>query len=435
MLNLASFSVFLANHVKARAVKPALMAVILAFWFSSPLAAQHMRFVWGAHPSLRAGDWLRIDFRARFQRDVRRSAALPDVDVNKEADTLDIARRRVGIEGKFADMFDYQVEYELGTEERPWRDVYLNWGRFDAFQIRAGKFKLPFSVDENTSSTGLDFIYRSRMASRLAPGRERGLMVHGSVANDVIGYQAGVFQHDGDNGRPSSTSARVFGGRTTVARVILRPFRIPKSTIDDFQIGVAFSGTTVPEGFPTLRGRTALGTKFFDSDLWVNGRRLRTGFEARWRPGPFSIQSEYIRVTDERNGQSIEDTDLSSFLAQGWYVSGSFALTGERKSDGLDEPKRPFLQGGLGAIELAARLEKLSFGSTAGTGEVSTSPRADAVLGNSDSAVTFGVNWYLNRWVKIQANLIRERLEDPSRGPLPSQAGFWSRVLRLQLSI
>jgi phosphate-selective porin OprO/OprP len=167
----------------------------------------------------------------------------------------------------------------------------------------------------------------------------------------------------------------------------------------------------------------------------VNGRRLRTGFEARWRPGPVSIQSEYIRVTDERKGQSVEDTDLSSFLAQGWYVSGSFALTGEQKSNGLDEPRRPFLRGGLGAIELAARFEKLSFGSAAAGPEASTSPRADAVLGNSDVAVTLGVNWYLNRWVKIQANLIRERIEDPSRGPLPAQAGFWSRVLRFQLSL
>lgn len=414
-------------------MKRALMAVLIGFCLPSPLGAQNMRVVWGEHPSVRAGDWLRVDFRARFQGDVRKSDALFDLD--EETDTLDIARRRVGVEGEFADFFDYQVEYELAADERPWRDVYLNYGQFDWFQIRAGKFKLPFSVDENTSSTGLDFIYRSRIASRLAPGREKGVMVHGDVLNEVVGYEAGVFQHDGDNGRPSSTSDRVFGGRTTVARVIFQPFRIPKATIDDFQFGVAFSGTTVPEGFPALRGRTALGPKFFDSELWVKGRRVRTGFEARWRPGPVSIQSEYIRVTDERNGQSVEDTDLSSFLAQGWYISGSYALTGEQKSDGLDQPRRPFLQGGFGAIEVAARFEKLSFGSTASSADASTSPRADAVLGNSDLAATFGVNWYLNRWVKIQANLIRERIDDPSRGPLPSQASFWSRVLRVQLSI
>ena len=33
---------------------------------------------------------------------------------------------------------------------------------------------------------------------------------------------------------------------------------------------------------------------------------------------------------------------------------------------------------------------------------------------------TLGVNWWVNRWVKIQANFIREKLDDPSLGPLPS---------------
>jgi hypothetical protein len=57
------------------------------------------------------------------------------------------------------------------------------------------------------------------------------------------------------------------------------------------------------------------------------------------------------------------------------------------------------------------------------------------ILGNSDRAGTIGVNWYLNRWSKVQFNLIRDSLRDPSQGPLSSRSGFWSRVLRLQLTI
>ena len=319
-----------------------------------------------------------------------------------------------------------------------WRDVYLNYRQFKAVQIRAGKFKLPFGLDENTSATNLDFIYRSRIASRLAPGRDRGVMVHGKLLKEVITYEAGVFQHDGQNARPSA-SARVFGRQTTAARLNVSPFRHSKSALADFQAGVAVSGTTIPEGFSAIRARTVLGASFFDSDVWVKGRRQRTGLEARWRPGPFSMQAEYIRLTDERRGQAVDGGDLSPLLAEGWYVSGTFAVTGERKSDGLDTPRHPFHPflkwGGFGAVEVTTRFETLSFGSAGGSGNLSTSTRADNVLGNSDHALTWGVNWYLNRWMKIQANLIRERIHEPSMGPVPGRATFWSRLVRFQFTV
>jgi hypothetical protein len=57
------------------------------------------------------------------------------------------------------------------------------------------------------------------------------------------------------------------------------------------------------------------------------------------------------------------------------------------------------------------------------------------VLGNRDRAVTFGINWYPFRFLKVQGNFIREEISDPLRGPLPSQTGFWSQVFRVQLSI
>jgi phosphate-selective porin len=142
-----------------------------------------------------------------------------------------------------------------------------------------------------------------------------------------------------------------------------------------------------------------------------------------------------MRVTDERLGQSVEDTPLSPLRAVGWYASGTWAITGERKSDGLESPRRPLLKGGVGAVELALRLERLTFDSLATGGLPSTSYRADVVLGNSNRAVTVGANWYPNRWIKIQFNLIQEALTDPTQGPLPSQSSFWSRVVRFQFQI
>ena len=84
---------------------------------------------------------------------------------------------------------------------------------------------------------------------------------------------------------------------------------------------------------------------------------------------------------------------------------------------------------------MAARFETLGFGSAGRNGDLSTSVRADNVFGNSDHALTLGVNWYLNRWVKIQANLIHERIHEPSMGPLANRPSFWSRVLRFQFTV
>jgi phosphate-selective porin OprO and OprP len=395
---------------------------------NAPSAERDWGFQWSDHPSLFFGKNTRIDFRARLQVDVRDSEASIG-----DASGFDVARRRVGVEGRIAGVVDFQIEAELGDDD-PWRDVYADYRQFPHAQVQAGKFKLPFSLDENTSSTNLDFVYRSRAATQLAPGRDRGAMVHGRVLKSVLRYELGLFDHDGKNARTSNPE-RVFGGTTVAGRVTVQPFRARKTELRDLQFGVAFTGSEVPAGFASLRGRTALDASFFPSDVWVQGQRRRVGLEARWRPGPFSVKAEYIRVTTERLGQSVEDTDLSPLLATGWYVSGTWAITGEAKADGIDNPRRPIFRGGYGALELAVRVEGLGFGSTAAGDLPSTSPRADVILGNSDRAVTIGVNWHPYHGIKVQLNFVRESISDPAHGPLASEAAFWSRVVRFQFTL
>jgi phosphate-selective porin len=395
-------------------------------------------FRWDDRPSLRLGRGTRVDFRFRLQADVKDSdAPLPEED-DPEASAVDIARRRIGIEGEILNLFDYQVESELSAAGSNWRDVYINYKQFGFAEVLAGKFKLPFSLDENTSSTNLDFVYRSRAAELLAPGRDRGVMAHGRVLDrGVLRYEIGLFEHDGSNARRTSPNERVHADRTTAGRATVQPLRATKSVFSDLSVGAAFTKSMLGEGFPDLRGRTPLDLPFYRPDVWVNGTRRRVGVELRWRPGPYSIKAEYIRLTDERLGESVEDTDLSPLLGTGWYVSGTWAITGENKADGLDRPRRPLLfkDSGFGAVEVAARIENISFRSEAADDVPSDGPRADVVAGNADRIETFGVNWYLNRWFKVQFNLIRETLADPARGPLPGQPTFWSRVVRFQFAM
>src|SRR6185295_16857230 len=100
------------------------------------------------------------------------------------------------------------------------------------------------------------------------------------------------------------------------------------------------------------------------------------------------------RVAEQRLGEGVDDGDLPAMVSQGWYVSGSWALTGETKSKGLDRPLHPLIRGGPGAIELAARIEEIAFGADPNDENASTSPRSPVVLGNRDRVLTLGVNWY-----------------------------------------
>ena len=391
------------------------------------------KFSWENRPAVTYGDLIRIDFRARLIGDVRRSdPPLQQTDTSR----FDIARRRIGAAGVIADVVDFQIEREL-ADEGGWRDVYANYRTRDGLNLQAGHFKLPFGLDENTSSTNLDFVYRSRAAT-LSPGRDPGVMAHGRVR--VFRYAAGVFTRDGDNGR-GRTAPRASTSLTTAGRFLVQPFRSSKSVFEDFQAGVAFTTADVRAGVADFAGPIELRDPFFRPEFAVQGRRHRTGLEMRWRPGPFSVQSELVRMTGERRGQSIEDTDLPSVTASSWYAHGAWILTGENKTQGADEPKRPLFDGGFGSVELAARIESMHFSST-GAGPPSTGPRAETILPHRDRAVTLGVNWSPNRWMRVQANLIRDTMtiptgEGPLSGPLVDgpASSFWSRVVRFRFAL
>lgn len=397
-----------------------------------PPDARPVGFRWKDGLSLRLGGHGHVDVKVRVQLDgASTEGLLPDDDDDA---SLDVARRRIGLEGELFDFVSFEIEREV-TGDEPWRDVFVNVRPSAAVQVQGGQFRLPFSLDENTGATSLDFVYRSLAARNLAPGRDPGAMVHGRLLpRRVLRYELGVFRQDGRNAR-TRNAARVSGGRAVAARVLLQPWRTRRHTLEDLQFGVALTRSDVPEGRPGLRGETVLGFVFDQPDTPVLGVRRRTGLEARWRPGPFSVKAEYMRVETDRQGQSVDDDDLPPLLGQGWYVSGSWVLTGERKASGLTRPRRPVHRGGWGAIELAGRVESLAFRSRGGIGEPSTSPRAQVVPPASERVLTVGVNWYLNRHVKVQVNAVRETFADADRSPVPRQAVIVSQLVRVQFTL
>ena len=169
-------------------------------WVLRPPCARARSFGWISKQSL-VGD--------------NRHSDVPTTNAAGTADQsgLDQARRRIGVEGQVMKAVSFQVELELSNTTRSGATCSSDYDQFTFARLQFGKFKLPFSVDENTGSTSLDFAFRSLAANTLAPGRDRGWMVHGQVLNHAVGYEYGAFDHDGHNAKPSAANAdRVTGG-------------------------------------------------------------------------------------------------------------------------------------------------------------------------------------------------------------------------------
>ena len=411
-----------------------------------------LRFVWKQHPSVRVGSAFRLDLQLKLQEDGHASypgaqglncpnSALPSTCF------WELHRSRVGIQGYLFKRIEYEVERELTEQELSerellagytakslWKDVNVNVGYIRNAQVQVGRFKIPFGLDELTGVTHNDFVYRSLGADYLAPARDTGIMVHGRFFKRGLNYWAGVFQHDGDNAR---SKKRAGGDETVAARVTGTPLRkLNPTAFGGLEIGTAVTRTKLsddsfnPNG---LRGRTVMTQDGFYEAVYVKGSRYRWEADLDWTGGPASARAEYTWVTDKRLGQGLGGQDLPDARAQSYYVSGGWILTGEKKTRPVKAAGEVF-GGGFGAVELVARYERLWFDSAGATGASVSfrNPRAENIFPSADRAFTIGVNWTLNRWVKLQVNGIREQVEDPERNPIANGGAFWSRVVRFQ---
>jgi phosphate-selective porin OprO/OprP len=387
---------------------------------------------WRDYPSISAGPF-RLDVHAKVQSDMRRA----DQDLDRAGGTYETALKRIGVGGKLTDRLTFEVEGEL-RKENPWRNVYVNVEFANALEVRAGKFKMPFGYEELTSIVKLDFTYRTLLSQIITPAREIGVMAHGRFFGRILNYQVGVFRQDGENARLKEPLFLLPGEeppkseRSIAGRLVVEPLRRAPGPRDvrRLSLGVAMTSSDVPEGLNSFRGRSLFGSEFAER-MYVSGTRRRIGTEVAWLPGPFSVKSEYARSNEQRKRQGLLDDVISDFVSSGWYLSGTWAITGEQK-EGDIEPRTPLFQGGFGAVELGVRYERICFESALKEGTPFLNPRADPLLGNSESILTLGVNWYLNKWGRVVVNGMREAFEDPERTAIPGRTSGWAAVLRLQ---
>jgi phosphate-selective porin OprO/OprP len=388
-------------------------------------------------PGLRAGDKFRLDLRGLFQLDARGFDPVPA----DRKDEWDIPRRRVGIDGEILNLIEFQVEAQLDDSD-PWRDVYVNVKPRPWLQFQGGKFKVPYGRERLRGHSGLDFVERSNATNYLTPGRDIGGMVHGRTAGRAFDYAIGFFAKDSasdvnvNTDDPVDEEDDLASPKSSVAgRLVMRPFRFrDRDGFGGLEVGFGMTRTKLPEGLNSLRGRSVFDETFFDR-VYVEGHRWRWGVDVYAEGGPATFTAEYLEGADDRLGQGLADDDLPDLVSRGWYVAGTWVLTGQPKSD-VDRVKSAFFGGGLGAIEAAVRVDQLRLTSRETLGEPPfRNPRAVNLYPNDDVTWTLGLNWYLNRYLKLQGDAMRERFSDVERTLLPGETVFWSFVARLQFAL
>ena len=348
-------------------------------------------------------------------------------------------RLRLGLEGRVkrvAFEVDGDTQADPGGRDDHLRDLFAELRMDKGLRVRAGHFKLPVSAEHLTPASRLDFVERTRLGDDLAPGRDWGVMAHGSPGR--FDYAAGVFKGDGRT-RPSRA------GTTVAGRLLVAAAR-------SINVGVSFAQGRVqaepvlPDASPDPRGiagQAASGFRFFPRQF-VNGRRRRLGVEGAYTAGPLAFKAEALRLGDERLGQGPICTptaaepacdDLPGLVAHGWSLSATWVLTGEKKTRAI-KPGRPF-PGGTGALEAGLRLESIRLDDEAADlGLPGAGNRARNVPRSGEDALTAGLSWWPRAWARLMANLVVERFEDTLVAPEPGRPGnYVTLVVRLQLQV
>jgi phosphate-selective porin OprO/OprP len=358
-----------------------------------------------------ADDNFRLELGGRLQADY--AAAEDDTRTltgSKLGSQFLIRRARVEVDLTFYKWIFARIQSDL-TEGVSLKDAYLDLAFMPELRFRAGQFHVPFSLEELTSSRFIDFIERS-LVNELAPARDRGVMIHGGLLGGAISYNLGGFNGTGEDTSDNN------GDKDLAFRLTLAPFR----SSDSFWLkGLQFAGNVTwgnQDSHSSAQGRTIGRTtnRFtFFAPQTARGERLRYGGDFAWLLGPASLKFEYDVQTNERKELGPGGADLDDVTATGWYVSGTYVLTGEDKQRSNNViPRRPFIpfsdQSGLGAIEVGFRWAELSFDSDSPVNFFSSSlspvniPGGGTTAENSAQALTLGANWYFNEWTRVMLN-------------------------------
>ena len=148
---------------------------------------------------------------------------IDDRDSASVGSNYELRRARIGFTGSLNKQIQFEgVANAVGSSTNFIDTAFINYGYNQAGQVRVGRFKQPFSLEENTSSNNIDFMERSYV-NQITPGKKLGAMIHG--ANDAgFTYAASMYQNDfaelsNSDGAGTMGALRVTGDLAKLAKL------------------------------------------------------------------------------------------------------------------------------------------------------------------------------------------------------------------------
>ncbi len=315
----------------------------------------------------------------------------------KQSNQFDLRRARIGFQGKFQNDFTYEMVWNAASSDSSNIDTgWINYGAKKEVQLRVGRFKQPFNLEELTSSNNIDFIERSYV-NQFVPGKKVGIMLHG-VPMDGVSYGVSTFMEK--NANVTGSGNLQYAGRVTAN---IAKFADMKNSVLHLGLGAtdgAFdsAATTVtgisirsePRGTDPIfslsnAGSASIATKINKSLL---------GLEGAYAIDAFKLQSEYVEARYKHNDMSASGALEADAKVKVYYVAALYNITGESWADAYRDgawssikPKSNFSSsGGTGALQVGLRYS--AYNAEVASGTVTGSPKGNTT--------TLGLTWFIN---------------------------------------
>jgi phosphate-selective porin OprO/OprP len=379
-----------------------------------------------AENALRVRGMVQVDSRWFFDKSI-------------DNDAFIVRRARIGLEGKLARTTEYQVVGEYAGATATLLDANVTLNLAPELQLKFGRFKTAVGMEQVQSDLAGPFIERS-FVSQLIPNRDIGVQLAGDFLDHRVSYAAGLFNGTIDGGS-NTTQTDGNDGKNVAARVLFQPWAQDKSS---FLAGLSFglggtyaledaNGALAPgfktdgqQSFYAYRTAGAAGTA---TAVTPNGKVWRLTPQVSYYRGPLGLIAEF--VTSASDVKAVNTTTATSVVNStrtlnlknhAWQVEVGYVLTGEDASFKGVAPAKDFDQatGAWGAVEVVGRVASIRFDDQAFVGAANEQLVDPAKSARSADTLGAGVNWYLNKLVRLSLDYEYTRFHQATGAAAPA---------------